>query len=220
MPTLVPNPLCSCSVGATCESCQFCESRNTQQGRKALCEKITNYLVLQPIYQSALAQAMYTFFPDKIVYDDEKDICTMLFEAVLFEDNSTGPTPLSYFIDNAPLSRDEKRFYEAWRKYTRYEFFAVEKVTPDREIVLNDLSGERLYRVHEHRGTATMKAGSIIIARIVPFLKGWMFTTECIISYAGDGIRERLRTAYGEAIPQFLFVRKHLENYRKRMTSV
>src|SRR5664279_4898799 len=98
MPSVVPNPLCSCSAGPPCPSCLFCETRNTQRGRKALCEKITNYLVLQPMYQRALAQAMQAFFPNKVVYDDERDICTMLFEAVLFEDSTAGTTPLSYFI--------------------------------------------------------------------------------------------------------------------------
>lgn len=122
MPQFIPDPLCSCSADETCASCRFCEARNTQRGRRALCEKITHYLVLQPVYQCALASAMQAFFPDKVVYDDEKDICTMLFEAVLFEDHSAGATPLSYFIRNAPLSADEKRLYEAWRMHTRYEF--------------------------------------------------------------------------------------------------
>src|SRR5664279_4275175 len=48
----------------------------------------------------------------KVIYDDEKDICTMVFESVLFEDTHTGRTPLSYFVNKAPLSADEKRLYE------------------------------------------------------------------------------------------------------------
>ena len=128
MPKFVDNPLCSCTETDTCASCRFCGTHNTTQGRKTLCEKITRFLVLQPIYQHALAQAMQALFPDKIVYDDEKDICTILFEAVLFEADSADTTPFSYFIRHAPLSPDEKRLYEAWRTHTRYEFFAVEKV--------------------------------------------------------------------------------------------
>ena len=143
-----------------------------------MCEKITRFLVLKPFYQNAVAQALPKFFPNRIVYDDEKDICAMLFEAALFEDNHTGITPFSYFVDNAPLSVDERRLYDAWRTHTRYEFFAVEKVTPGKELDVIDLSGEHRYRVYEHRGTASIKEGSVIIARIVPFLKGWMFTTE------------------------------------------
>ena len=128
MPKFVDNPLCSCTETDICASCRFCKAHNTTQGRKALCEKVTHFLVLQPIYQHALAQAMQALFPDKIVYDDEKDICTILFEAVLFEADSADTTPFSYFIRHAPLSPDEKRLYEAWRTHTRYEFFAVEKV--------------------------------------------------------------------------------------------
>lgn len=220
MPQFVPNPLCSCSAGETCASCLFCETHNTGRDRKALCEKMTHYLVLQPIYQFALAQAMQVFFPNRVVYDDERDICTMLFEAVLFEDNSAGTTPFSYFIQNAPLSGDEKRLYEAWRTHTRHELFVVERVTADNELLLADVSGEKLYQVYEHRGTLTIKPGSVIIARIVPFLKGWMFTTEAVVSFSGSGLRERLQKAYGAAIPQFLFVQKHLEDHRRRMTGV
>lgn len=217
MPKFVDNHLCSCTETDTCASCRFCKAHNTTQGRKALCEKITHFLVLQPIYQHALAQAMQALFPDKIVYDDEKDICAMLFEAVLFEAASASATPFSYFIQHAPLSPDEKRLYEAWRTHTRYEFFAVEKVIPGKEVHLADLAGEHRYRVYEHRGTATIKEGSVVIARIVPFLNAWMFTTETVISFSGSGLRERLTKTYGVTIPQFVFVRKHLEEHRRRM---
>ena len=216
----VANPLCSCNAGTTCTSCLFCEARNTQRGRKALCEKITHCLVVQPMYQRALAQAMQAFFPNKVVYDDERDICTMLFEAVLFEDTSAGTTPLSYFIQHAPLSEEEKRLYEAWCTHTCYAFFVVESVTTGREHRLADLAGEKRYRVYEQRGTITMKQGSVIIARIVPFLKGWMITTETMLSFSGSGIRDRLQQAYGVAIPQLLFVQKHLEDHRRRMAKV
>lgn len=219
MPQFVPNPLCSCSAGETCASCVFCETRNTQLGRKALCEKIAQYLVLQPIYQSALARAMRAFFPDRVVYEDERDICAMLFEAVSFEDNLAGTTPFSYFLQHAPLTADEKRLYEAWRSHTRHELFVVERVTPESGLCLADLSGENLYRVYEHRGTNTIKQGSVVIARIVPFLKGWMFSTEVVVSFPGS-LRDRLCKAYGIAIPQFLFVHKHLEDHRRRMDSV
>ena len=141
----------------------------------------------------------------------------MLFEAVLFEDNSAGITPFSYFLQNAPLSSDEKRLYNAWRTHTRYELFAVDKVIPGKEVHLADLAGEHRYRVYEHLGTATIKEGSIVIARIVPFLNAWMFTTETVISFSDSGLRERLKTAYGVTIPQFLFVQKHLEDHRRRM---
>ena len=85
--TFVDNTICSCTEKETCASCRFCMTRNTPDGRKALCEKITHFLVLQPFYQSALAQIMGETFSNMVVYDDEKDICTMLFEALLFEYN-------------------------------------------------------------------------------------------------------------------------------------
>jgi hypothetical protein len=90
--TFVANALCSCEEkeDEACASCRFCQAHNTSEGRKALCEKITRFLVLQPFYQQAIAQAVQKLFPEKIVYDDEKNICTMLFESVLFEDTHAG----------------------------------------------------------------------------------------------------------------------------------
>ena len=221
MPTkFVDNAFCFCSDNETCASCRFCETHNTSEGRKALCEKITHFLVFKPFYQAAIAQALQTLFPDKIVYDDEKDICTMLFEAVLFEDNRAATTPLSYFVQNAPLSVDEKRLYEAWRTHTRYEFLAVEKVIPGKEVHLTDLAGENRYRVYEHRGTASIKQDSVLIARIVPFLKGWMFSTETVVSFSGRAAREQVQKTYGTALPQFAFVRKYHEERKRRMAKL
>jgi hypothetical protein len=215
------NGLCSCTEDKTCASCRFCMAHNTPEGRRALCENIAEFVVLMPFYQHALAQAMQKLFPDRVVYDDEKDICSLLFEAVLFEDDHTGITPLSYFVDNAPLSADEKRLYEAWRAHTRYEFFAVEKVTPGKELHLTDLAAKNRYRVYEDRGTATIKEGTVIIARIVPFLKGWMITTEMVVSFSGRAVREQLQKSYGMPVSQFTFVQKyHDDGKRRRAASV
>ena len=143
----------------------------------------------------------------------------MLFEAVLFEDNHTGTTPFSYFVDNAPLSADEKRLYKAWRTYTRYEFFVVEKVTPGKELYVTDLIGKNHYQIYENKGTASIKEGMVIIARIVPFLKGWMITTEVVVSFSGGEVREQLKKSYGVTIPQFTFVHKYHEDRKRRMAS-
>jgi hypothetical protein len=215
-PPFTDNPLCSCIETEPCALCRFCKAHNTQRGRKALCEKVTRYLVLQPVYQHALAQAMHALFPDKIVHDDEKDICTMLFEAVLFEDTSAGTTPFSYFVDNAPLSPDEKRLYTAWRSHTRHGLLAVEKVIPGEEVHVAALTGEKRYRVYEQRATTTLKKGAVVMARIVPFLNAWMFTTETILSFSGSA-GERLQASYGLVIPQFVFVRKYHEDHKRRM---
>jgi hypothetical protein len=211
------NALCSCTDTETCASCRFCETHNSSEGRKALCEKITRFLVFEPFYQAAIARAIPTLFPDRIVYDDEKDICAMLFEAVLFEDDHTGTTPLAYFVQNAPLSANEKRLYECWRMHSRYEFFAVEKVTSGKEVQLTDLAHHNRYRVYEHRGTYSIKEGRILIARIVPFLDAWAFTTETVVSFSGSTAREQLQKSYGLAIPQIVFVRKYHEDRKRRM---
>ncbi len=142
----------------------------------------------------------------------------MLFEAVLFEDTHAGMTPFSYFLDHAPLSADEKRLYHAWRDRTRYEFFVVEKVAPGKEIQVADLAGNTRYRVYESKGSASIKEGRAIIARLVPFLNGWMITTEVVLSYP-DVMRERLKQAYGVSIPQLAFVRKYHEESKRRMSS-
>ena len=102
----------------------------------------------------------------------------------------------------------------------------VEKVVPGKEIHLAELAGTNRYRVYEHRGTTTIKEGSVVIARIVPFFKGWMITTETVLSYPSimrerlKQAHEQLQKAHGVAIPQFVFVRKHLEDHRRRMAGL
>lgn len=211
----VDNALCACQEEHLCASCRFCLMHNTPERRKALCEKISRFLVAEPIYQSAVARAMYTIFPENRVYDDEKDICRMVFEAALFEDDCAGITPFSYFLDHAPLSVDEKRLYEAWRTHTCHQFFVVEKVLPGKELHLTDLSGTHRYRIYEQKGTITLTEGIVIVARIVPFLKGWMFPTGIILSY-GSALRETLRVLFGQkSLPQFTCI-QHYHEYRKR----
>ena len=215
--TFTDNHLCSCRGNKTCALCVFCEAYNTSHGRKALCEKISRFLVLVPFYQRALGRGMEKLFPDKVVYDDQKDICRMLFEALLFEDRSGEMTPLAYFVERAILADAEKRLYEAWRDHTRYGFFVVEKIVPGREIHLSDLAGRNRYCVYEAKGTARMQDGMVIIARIVPFLKGWMITTEMVPSWSGSKAREHVRDKYGEGISQFAFTQKYLVEHDRRM---
>jgi hypothetical protein len=68
-----------------------------------------------------------------------------------------------------------------------------------------------------NKGTASMKEGTVIIARIVPFLNGWMITTEVVVSFSGDAVREQLQKSYGVTIPQFTFVQKYHEDRKRRM---
>jgi hypothetical protein len=216
-PIFVENTICSCSETTTCPSCLFCEEHNTTSGRKALGEKIVTFLVWKPFYQKALKQAMERLFPDRVVYDDEKDICTMLFDSLLFEDISSGITPLAYFVDHAGLADVEKRLYEAWRQHTHYGFFVIEKLIAGKEIHVTDLTGRKRYRVYETNGTATMKEGAVIVARIVPFLMGWMITTETVLSWSGDTARQQVQRKYGAETSQFAFTEKYLAEHRRRM---
>jgi hypothetical protein len=213
----VDNTLCSCGENGTCPHCRFCQGHDTTAGRKALGEKIVQFLVFQPFYQKILKQAVDRFFPSKTIYDDEQPICTMLFDAVLYEDVGSGMTPLAYFVDHAALSPVEKRLYDAWRRHTRYGFFVIDEVMPGKELHLTDLAGRHRYRVYESKGTATMKEGAVIIARIVPFLKGWMITTETVLSWSGDAAREQVQRKYGEHPSQFEFTRIYLAEHQRRM---
>jgi hypothetical protein len=214
----VDNTICSCSETKTCPSCLFCETHNTTAGRKALCEKIVTFLVWKPFYQEALKQAMERLFPNRVVYDDEKHICTMLFDALVFEDTSSGITPLAYFVDHAALADAEKRLYEAWRQHTRYGFYVIEKLIAGKEIHVTDLNGRERYRLYETKGTATMKEGAVIVARLVPFLMGWMITTETVLSWSGDTVRQQVQRKYETETSQFAFTQKYLAEHRRRMS--
>ena len=82
---------------------------------------------------------------------------------------------------------------------------------------VTDLAGRHRYRIFETKGTATMKEGSVIIARIMPFLKGWMITTEMVPSWSGNAAREQVKRKYGENPSQFEFTRRYLADHRQRM---
>jgi hypothetical protein len=83
--------------------------------------------------------------------------------AILFEDTSAGATPLSYFIENAPLSADEKRLYAAWHSHANYGFFSSRIITGE-EVHLAALAGGKRYRVYEQQATTPLKEGAIVRA--------------------------------------------------------
>lgn len=100
---------------------------------------------------------MERLFPSKVVHNDGKHICKILFDALLFEDTSTGKKPLAYFVDHAVPADAEKRLYEAWRQHTRHGFFVIEKIIAGKELHVTELTGRNRYRVFETKGRATMK---------------------------------------------------------------
>ena len=59
----------------------------------------------------------------------------------------------------------------------------------------------------------------MIIARLVPFLNGWMITTEVVLSFAGPTLRDKLQEAYGMTLRQLTFVRRRHAEHKRRMGS-
>src|SRR6266702_6536166 len=112
-PHAAKNGLCECTGSTLCVNCLFCESKNTPAGRKALSARIFTFLVPQPLYERLVSQALPAIFPSRFVYDDEQDLISMLFEAVIFDVASGGGTPLAYFLSHAPLDEQKKRLYTA-----------------------------------------------------------------------------------------------------------
>jgi hypothetical protein len=55
----------------------------------------------------------------------------------------------------------------------------------------------------------------VVIARLVPFLNGWMITSEDIISFSDSDIRKLSKT-YGPAVGQFAFAQKYHEDRKRR----
>jgi len=214
-PHTAKNGLCECTGSTLCVNCRFCESRNTPAGRKALCARMFNFLVSQPLYEHLVSSSLPHIFPNRIVYDDEKDLLSMLFEAVIFDGASDGTTPLAYFLSHAPLDEKEKRLYTAWQAQNRYGFYLVKKIIPDKEIHLTDLAGETAYKVYETSGTRTIKEGSVVIARIVPFFDGWMFYTENIVSF-GNASPEWISQSIGIPIPQLAFIQRYRQEQERR----
>ncbi len=205
------NGLCFCKGTKRCVTCRLCLAHNRTSGRKDLGKKIVDFLVLQPMYQHLLLEIIPTEFPGHIIYDDEKPIVSMMFEAITFETSYQGETPLTFFVNNAPLGKDYKRLYQSWITENRYGFFVVQKIIPGKEIHLTDLARKNSYKVYETKGTHTIKERVVVVGRIVPFLDGWMFYTETIVSFSTVKQDFMTRAAH-VPIPQLDFIR----SYHKR----
>lgn len=87
----------------------------------------------------------------------------------------------------------------------------IERSIPGEAVHLTDLTGDTSYWIYETQATNTLKEGRVIIGRIVPFLRGWMFTSESLISFSGNA-RERLRNTYGVTTPQLTFMQRYYRN--------
>ena len=214
-PQTATNGLCECISSTPCVNCRFYESKNTPEGRKALSTRIFNFLVSRPLYEHLVSQTLPTIFPNKIVYEDEKDLVAMLFEAVIFDVESGGETPLAYFLSHAPLDEKEQRLYKAWQTHNHYGFYLVQKIIPEKEIHLTDLAGKTAYKVYETSGTRTVKEGTVVIARLVPFLDGWMIYTENIVSF-GNASPEFMAQSAGIPIPQLAFILRYRQEQERR----
>ena len=66
------------------------------------------------------------------------------------------------------------------------------------------------------RGQRGCKTAWSSLRSIVPFLKGWMITTEMVPSWSGSKAREHVRDKYGEGISQFAFTQEYLVEHDRR----
>jgi hypothetical protein len=208
------NGLCLCKGKQTCINCVFCLQHHSPQGRKALAATIMNFLVFTPVYQRLVEEWVQEVFPGKIIYEDEKEIASMLFEAVTFEAEHDGYTPFAYFLTHAQLSEEQRRLYAAWQANTRFGFFKIGKIIPLQEVHLTDIAGVHTYKVYETQGTRTLKEGMVVVARLVPFLDGWMFLTESIVSYSSLN-EELAQKSQGVPIRQLAFVKWYRQKYNQ-----
>ncbi len=130
---------------------------------------------------------------------------------MIFEEEYGGETPLSYFLSHAPFDEGRKRLYRAWQTHNRYGFYRVQKIIPEKEVHLTGLAGKTAYKVYETRGTLTIKEGMVVIGRLVPFLDGWMFYTESIVSFA-NASKEWTAQSADTSVPQLIFVKRYRQD--------
>ncbi|HYT46766.1 MAG TPA: hypothetical protein VEP90_30850, partial [Methylomirabilota bacterium] len=63
--------------------------------------------------------------------------------------------------------------------------------------------------------TRTVKEGTVVIARLVPFLDGWMIYTENIVSF-GNASPEFMAQSAGIPIPQLAFILRYRQEQERR----
>lgn len=118
------------------------------------------------------------FGPDPKLTEEEFKAA---METIIFEGNLKGITPLQYFIENAPLTKETVEEYLHWLKHSEFTFFEVLSVQRGYSVNLRDLLSSREFLVFEHLGTLKLNEGMIIAARILPFKEDWVFSGGMLI---------------------------------------
>ena len=78
---------------------------------------------------------------------------------------------------------------------------------------------EAHYRILEDRATASLRQGDVMIARIVPFLDGWMITSETILRFPANTTLPPLTQTYGTVADQLRFTRAYHQSRKQRGTA-
>jgi tetratricopeptide (TPR) repeat protein len=99
-----------------------------------------------------------------------------IIDALMFEGDYQGKSPLAYFINNAPLTQEEREMYQSWLAKTRYSVFEIKEVMFGKNLVAIDLLTKETLVIYEKLATYDTLAGEVITGRIVPFADAWMFT--------------------------------------------
>lgn len=170
------NDPCYCGSGKKYKKCCLTKDEATRTpGKEGLITVIVSYLTKQERFSTLMQKRLQELYPKGSTIEENQ--LQALTETVIFADKLEGKqTPLAYFITHAPLSAEQKAYYQTWLNQTIFSLFEVLTIAYGTSVAIRDIVTNNEYVVSERTGTYGLSQGVLIAARIVPHYEQFMFT--------------------------------------------
>ncbi len=181
------NDPCYCGSGKKYKRCHLLqkvtETPYTPEIKTRLLTQASHFLIKQQFFYELVNQTVLHMLGKESdrkgkdgKFEMEEDEITSIIDAVMFEGEYQGESPLAYFVKHAPLSSTEKQTYQDWLEKTRYSVFEVKEIVIGKSIRVVDLLTTESFVIYEQLATYDLQPGAAVTGRIVPFADAWMFT--------------------------------------------
>lgn len=171
------NEPCWCGSGKKYKKCHLDQDEEHTYRREEKSETITyliDWLMDQSWFKERVKHEMEAAFGTKKQVEEEE--INNLIEALVFEADFKGKTPLQLFLEQASLQEEQKVYYLRWFKESIFSIFKVISIDLGQTIMVKDLFDQKTYTIHEKLATYSLEPGMIIFTRIIPHKTLWVFT--------------------------------------------
>ena len=171
------NDPCHCGSGKKYKKCCLSKDEarlaaDRPEDKSGWVGRLVDWAGKQPAFQQRLTWRLNETFGRKAKIEEGE--LNSLVESLLFEEPIGGKTAIERFLEREPLTAEERTLYERWRVETIFSFFRVLEVELGRAIRLEDLANGLQYRAIERTGSYQVRAGEVIVTRLLPYYDNWM----------------------------------------------